>query len=164
MKKISIVVPTYNRPHLLHKCLQSLISQNFNKNEYEIIVVSDGPDETTEEKVSEYKGSLVTIFYCSLPIKQGPAAARNRGWKSAKGILVAFTDDDCIPDDNWLKEIWNFYNHEQNIAYTGKVIVPISKPPTDFELNTSRLEVAEFVTANCICTKESLIKVKGFDE
>ena len=164
MKKISVVVPTYNRPHLLHKCLQSLFNQNFNKNEYEIIVVSDGSDETTEEKVTEYKGSLVTIFYCSLPIKQGPAAARNRGWKSAKGILVAFTDDDCIPDDNWLKEIWNFYNHEQNIAYTGKVIVPISKPPTDFELNTSRLEVAEFVTANCICTKEALIKVKGFDE
>ncbi len=38
MKKVSVVIPTNNRPHLLHKCLQSLISQNFDKNEYEIIV------------------------------------------------------------------------------------------------------------------------------
>lgn len=164
MKKVSVVIPTYNRPDLLHRCLQKLVNQNFEKNEYEIIVVSDGPDETTKLKVSEYKESLVSVLYCSLHNKEGPAAARNLGWKSAKSILVAFTDDDCLPDRNWLSEIWNLYKCEAYIAYTGKVIVPITKPPTDFELNTSKLEVAEFVTANCICTKEALIKVEGFDE
>jgi glycosyltransferase involved in cell wall biosynthesis len=164
MKKVSVVIPTYNRPDLLHRCLQKLVNQTFEKNEYEIIVVSDGPDETTKLKVSEYKGSLVSVLYCSLPFKQGPAAARNLGWKSAKGILIAFTDDDCLADKNWLNEIWNFYNNEAEVAYTGRVIVPISKHPTDFEINASRLETAEFVTANCICTKEALIKVAGFDE
>ncbi len=167
MKKISVVVPTYNRSDLLQKCLQNLVNQSFDKNEYEIIVVSDGPDETTKLKVAEYEGSLAAVLYYSLPQKRGPAAARNLGWRSAKGILITFTDDDCLPDENWLKEIWDFYNQEAHIAhiaYTGKVIVPISKHPTDFELNTSKLEIAEFVTANCICTKETLIKVEGFDE
>lgn len=164
MKKISVVIPTYNRPHLLHRCLQKLVNQNFDKNEYEIIVVSDGPVETIEEKVSEYEESLVSVLFFSLPFKQGPAAARNAGWKFTKGILIAFTDDDCLPDENWLKEIWNLYNNEVHVAYTGRVIVPISEYPTDFEINTSQLETAEFVTANCTCTKETLIKVEGFDE
>jgi len=162
-KKISVVIPTYNRVELLQKCLMNLINQNFDKDAYEIIVVSDGPDERTESKVLELAIQHVILFY-SLPYKQGPAAARNLGWKSAEAKLIAFTDDDCLPDENWLKEIWNYYKHEEYIVYTGKVIVPISKHPTDFELNTSRLETGEFVTANCMCTKQALIKVEGFDE
>jgi glycosyltransferase involved in cell wall biosynthesis len=162
-KKISVVIPTYNRAELLQKCLRNLMNQNFDKAAYEIIVVSDGPDERTESKVLELATEHTILFY-SLPYNQGPAAARNVGWKSAKGEIIAFTDDDCIPDIDWLKEIWNYYKHEDCVVYTGKVIVPISKHPTDFELNTSRLETGEFVTANCICTKQALIKVNGFDE
>ncbi len=159
------MLPTYKRPELLHRCLLNLVNQDFNKNEYEIIVVSDGPDEQTHEKVLEYqRQSAAGILYYSLEYKKGPAAARNLGWRAAKGRLITFTDDDCVPTENWLKEIWNFYNQEKLVAYTGRVIVPTSKPPTDFELNTSRLEVAEFVTANCICTKQALEKVEGFDE
>lgn len=162
--KISVVVPTYKRPHLLHQCLLNLVNQNFDKKEYEIIVVSDGPDELTKEKVLEYQQASAAVIYYSLAYKKGPAAARNFGCQHAKGILIAFTDDDCIPNENWLKHIWDNYNHEDEVVYTGRVIVPISKHPTDFEINTSRLETAEFVTANCICTKHALIKVEGFDE
>ncbi len=162
--KISVVLPTYKRPHLLHHCLLNLVNQNFHKKEYEIIVVSDGPDELTKEKVLEYQRSSAAVLYYSLAYKKGPAAARNFGWQHAKGILVAFTDDDCIPDENWLKHIWDHYKHESEVVYTGRVIVPVAKPPSDFELNTARLETAEFVTANCICTKQALEKVEGFDE
>jgi glycosyltransferase involved in cell wall biosynthesis len=162
-KKISVVIPTYNRVELLLRCLMNLLNQNFDKGAYEIIVVSDGPDERTKSKVLDLAAQYSISFY-SLPYKQGPAAARNVGWKSAKGELIAFTDDDCLPDANWLKEIWNYYKHEEYFVYTGRVIVPISKQPTDFELNTSRLETGEFVTANCICTKQALTKVDGFDE
>ncbi len=159
------MVPTYNREHLLHNCLLNLVNQNFDKKEYEIIIVSDGPDSRTKEKVSEFQqSSAVTLLYHSLDYKKGPAAARNFGWQHAKGILIAFTDDDCIPNENWLQYIWDDYKHEHEAVYTGRVIVPLSKFPTDFELNTSKLETAEFVTANCICTKLALKKVEGFDE
>ncbi len=106
------------------------------------------------------------IFCYSLPFKKGPAAARNAGWKIAKGKLILFTDDDCIPATDWIKNYYNafeFYN-ETIIAFTGKINVPISVTPTDFELNTLHLETADFVTANCACSKTALEKVNGFDE
>lgn len=164
-KKISVVIPTYNRPHLLNNCLQALVNQTLTISNYEIIVVSDGPDMNTENIIRKFRADeYVEIFFYQLPKKQGPAAARNVGWKNANGILIAFTDDDCLPDTNWLLSIWEMYKEETLVAYTGKVTVPIPEKPRDFEMNTAGLETAEFVTANCICTKQSLNKTGGFDE
>ena len=46
--KISVVIPTYHRPALLALCLRALSEQSFNREAYEVIVVSDGPDEVTK--------------------------------------------------------------------------------------------------------------------
>lgn len=81
-----------------------------------------------------------------------------------KGEVVAFTDDDTIMGRNWLRDIWNPYQGDEEIAFAGKVRVPLSEEPTDYELNTANLETAEFITANCACTKQTLIKIGGFDE
>lgn len=163
--KISVIVPTHKRPQLLKNCLLNLCDQTFDSKEYEIITVSDGPDEETAIMVSEFEERQTkNIRFLSLPVKKGPAAARNAGWQSAKGILIAFTDDDCLPDKAWLENIWKHYNDESEIAFTGKVIVPVSQQPTDFELNTKGLETGNFVTANCVCTKATLAIIGGFDE
>ena len=164
-RKISIVIPTYRRPDLLIKCINALVDQSFDKNDYEIIVVSDGPDELTSNAITSLvKPDDLRINYIHLPEKKGPAAARNYGWLNASGQLVAFTDDDCIPDVNWLNTIWESYDGSEELAFSGKVIVPLSENPTDYELNTANLETAEFITANCVCTKQALIKTGGFDE
>ena len=85
---ISVVIATYKRPELLVKCLDCLLLQNFDKNAFEVIVVSDGKDEATELKIEAWKaGSNITLIYNSLENKSGPAAARNFGWKLAKGDL-----------------------------------------------------------------------------
>lgn len=165
--KISIVIPTYNRPALLNKCLGMLTIQVFPKDEYEVIVISDGPDKETKKIVDYFKNNCQNkpvIKYDALPVKKGPAAARNKGWQTASGDLIAFTDDDCIPNIYWLRSIWNSYNQQEEIVFTGKVIVPKPLRPTDYEQNISRLETAAFVTANCFCTRKALEKVNGFDE
>lgn len=163
--KISVVVPTYKRPELLRKCLHQLVNQALEKQQYEIIVVSDGPDTQSQQVVNEQTtNQSANIRFLSLANKKGPAAARNRGWQNADGILIAFTDDDCLPDREWLQNIVNNYKGETKVAYTGKVVVPVSERPTDFELNTKGLETGEFVTANCVLTKATLKMVGGFDE
>ena len=162
---ISVVVPTYNRPQLLKNCLRNLCNQALDQNLYEIIVVSDGPDNETNAMVAQYKMlTKARIHFLSLPTKKGPAAARNLGWQNATGVLIAFTDDDCLPATDWLQSIYRHYKNEVEIAYTGKVIVPVSAKPTDFELNTKGLETGDFVTANCACTKATLDAIEGFDE
>lgn len=162
MIKISVIIPTYQRPELLRKCLHALTKQTFAQESYEVIVVSDGPDETTELAMKEV--SSEQLIYLHTTEKKGPAAARNFGWKHAKGILIAFTDDDTLPDRDWLSSFWQSYNGKNEMAYTGRVKVPLSNSPTDYELNTAGLETAEFVTANCCCTKAALEKTGGFDE
>lgn len=164
---ISVIVPTYKRPRLLLRCLQALTSQVLEKGYYEIIIVSDGPDEKTRDMIMNILSEgMPMVHFHSLPEKCGPAAARNAGWKMAKGELIAFTDDDCIPQPDWLTNAWKIYSKLDlsRVAFSGQTIVPISHPPTDYELNISRLSECEFITANCMCTKKALEQVNGFDE
>jgi len=163
-KKISVVIPTYNRPAHLIKCLQALTQQTLEFCCFEVIVVHDGPDDKScLEEIKNldfpFKFSVFSTDY-----KRGPAAARNLGWLTARNQLIAFTDDDCIPCKKWLTELLAVYHFQAYVAYSGKTIVPISDQPSDFEKNTAGLETADFITANSACTKQALIKVGGFDE
>lgn len=165
---ISVVVPTYKRPRLLMQCLQALSAQDFDTSAFEVIVVSDGPDMLAKQLVLAWKqSSVLQVEYVPLPVKRGPAAARNLGWQCARGTLIAFTDDDCQPDQHWLQQLWSMHVHYRSVslqAYTGRIIVPMPEELTDFALNTALLEQADFVTANCACTKEALLLTGGFDE
>lgn len=166
-KKISVVVPTYRRAALLRNCVRALSVQDLDKNEFEIIVVSDGPDDETRKMLNELVTPLPFVQFISLSHNQGPAAARNAGWRAANAPIIAFTDDDCLPSPSWLSNLYKEYSKlgcPQYLAITGRVIVPVSETPTDYERNTAHLETADFVTANCACTKSALELIDGFDE
>jgi glycosyltransferase involved in cell wall biosynthesis len=166
-KKISVVVPTLKRTALLEKCMSSLCHQNLPLDDFEIIVVSDGPDEDTRLMLNHFTERHPFIQLISLQKHKGPAAARNAGWRAAASPVIAFTDDDCIADPDWLQQIINEYTvrgRPDLFAISGKVVVPLPEQPTDFALNTYRLQTASFITANCACTKKSLELTGGFDE
>jgi len=166
--KISVIVPTYKRPELLLKCLKKLCEQNFAKQLYEVIVVTDGTDIETKSIVNLLwqQHNDFNIYCYSLDEKKGPATARNKGAFLAKGELILFTDDDCLPHENWIQHFWNAYrfNQQKLVAFTGCTKVPCKDCPTDYEKNIAHLETAEFITANCACTKAAFNLVKGFDE
>ncbi len=146
-------------------CLRALLEQSLDKYLFEVIVVSDGPDEETFQCLQPWlKKRRLNLTYLSTPEKKGPAAARNLGWLSARAPLVAFTDDDCLPQKKWLRSFLDTYRGERMIAYTGFTSVPLPPSPTDFALTTAGLQEAEFITANCACTKDALLKCGGFDE
>ncbi|WP_233575583.1 glycosyltransferase family 2 protein [Noviherbaspirillum saxi] len=164
----SIVVPTRGRPQLLNRCLASLALQSFDSERFEIIVVDDGPSEQTRDVVSgwaahsgEKGGPLVTYIPSMGP--HGPAAARNHGWRAARGAIVAFTDDDTIARADWLRNGIQAFADDVH-AVCGRVIMPLEGTPTDYELDAKNLETAEFVTANCFCRRKVLEDLGGFDE
>jgi len=163
--RISVVIPTYKRPELLVKCLNALSKQTLNHREFEIIVVSDGPDRYTETSLKNwnYKKKL-NIRYFHTPARKGPATARNLGWRQSSGSLIAFTDDDCLPAPGWLKAFADAYDDRLVSAFTGKTKVPLQAIQSDFANNTAQLATAEFITANCACSKTALAYLNGFDE
>ncbi len=165
MMKISVVIPTYKRPLLLMECLTALARQHFDRSSFEVLVVSDGPDKFARQLVASWEHTgLLDVTYLPLECHKGPAAARNAGWKLASGELVAFTDDDCVPDEHWLERLWDAHQEYPQAAFAGRLMVPVSATPTDYEWNTAQLENADFVTANCAVPRRQMEKVGGFDE
>src|SRR5258707_2277523 len=90
------MIPTFNGASRIGKCLDTLLPQVAGR-DAEILVVNDGSTDNTAEVVERYSGiRLIT------QANAGPAAARNRGAREARGKIILFTDDDCVPMLDWL--------------------------------------------------------------
>ena len=164
--RVSVVIPTYQRPELLRRCLDALVEQRLDPAWYEIIVVDDGQSDDTEDVVAqlaEQTRGMPELRYLRPEGTRGPAAARNRGWRAARAPVVAFTDDDTVPDADWLRYGVVAMSVDR-AAVWGRIVVPTSAVPTDHEKTTQGLEQAEFVTANCFVRRDALEAVGGFDE
>lgn len=102
------------------------------------------------------------ISYLSNHTLHGPAAARNAGWRFARGQIIAFTDDDCQPATGWLAAGVGAILAGADAA-SGKIIMPIPEVPSDYQKDAAGLATAEFVTANCFYRRSLLEAVGGFD-
>jgi len=116
--EVSVIIPTYNRGHLLGRAIQSVINQTYH--DFEVIIIDDGSADNTKQVVKSFKDER--IVYIRRDINRGAAAARNIGIKKARGEYIAFQDS----DDEWLpekleKQIWVFNNTppEVGVVYTG---------------------------------------------
>ncbi|HZW80951.1 MAG TPA: glycosyltransferase [Candidatus Deferrimicrobiaceae bacterium] len=95
-RSVSIIIPTFNGSARIGYCLDALLKQTAGQNA-EILVVNDGSTDDTAGVVESYSGvRLIT------QANAGPAAARNRGAGEARGTIILFTDDDCVPMPDWL--------------------------------------------------------------
>jgi GT2 family glycosyltransferase len=109
------------------------------------------------------QGSGPRVAYIPSPGPHGPAAARNFGWRAARGEIIAFTDDDTIASADWLENGLRSFNDRVHAVW-GRIVMPLDRTPTDYELDAKGLETAVFVTANCFCRKRVLEQIGGFDE
>src|SRR5258708_7323681 len=95
-QSVSIIIPTFNGAPRIGTCLDALLQQLAGR-DAEILVVNDGSTDNTADVVERYSGiRLIT------QANAGPAAARNRGAREARGKIILFTDDDCVPMLDWL--------------------------------------------------------------
>jgi GT2 family glycosyltransferase len=97
---ISIIIPTFNRPRQLETCLAALAESKYPRECFEVIVVDDGGMADLRPIITAHQESL-QLSLTRQP-RGGPAAARNAGAALAQGALLAFTDDDCLPDPSWI--------------------------------------------------------------
>ena len=58
---ISVIIPTFNQAKFLGRCLRSILDQNVDKNEYEIIVINDGSKDQTSKVLKIYEKEVITI-------------------------------------------------------------------------------------------------------
>ena len=159
--KFSVVIPTYHRNDLLAKCLDCLAPniQTLAAEQYEVIVTDDGFQTTAEEII---KQDYPWVKWVAAP-RKGPAANRNNGAKYAQGEWLVFTDDDCLPDPQWL-EAYRDAMDKISLALEGSI-----HPCGDISLEDDLAECPVNTKGGCfwsanIAIKRSLFEsLGGFD-
>jgi glycosyltransferase involved in cell wall biosynthesis len=93
---LSVVLPTYNRAHLLSRSIASVLNQTYS--DFELLVVDDGSTDATDSVVSGFLDRRIRYVRCDC--NRGPGAARNVGIQIARGTFIAFQDS----DDEWMPD------------------------------------------------------------
>ena len=117
---ISIVIPTRDRPGALDSCLGALAEQTLSPERFEVVVVDDGGVVELGDLVDRHRDSLRISL--NRRVHSGPAAARNAGAEVARGEVLAFTDDDCLPDADWLAAITAAVERSPGSIVGGKTV------------------------------------------
>lgn len=127
--KATVAICTRNRTDDLRRCLDALMQLPDDGQEF--LVIDNCPsDDSTKSLVAAYE----RVTYV-LEVRPGLNIARNRALSEAKNEVVAFTDDDAIPDTNWLRSIVHNFNSPLIMCVTG-LTLPV-------ELETHGQEVFE---------------------
>lgn len=161
---ISVVIASYNRKVSLLQTLAALEAQTLSSNLFEVIVVNDGSTDGTEEVLRIYKNNTSMQFLFLQQSNGGPAAARNKGVAHALGQWIAFTDDDCLPDANWLQTIFSVFSKTNWVGVQGSTftdrdhITPLTHQIDNENGNRS------VPTCNAAYYRKALIAIGGFDE
>lgn len=118
---VSIIIPTYNDWERLSLCLNALSNQTFSKDKFEVIVVNNNP-----YPFDETPANFLVPDNCKIILEEAPGsyAARNAALRIAKGEIIGFTDSDCIPDKNWIKNAVNYLTNNNTCSrIAGKVSI-----------------------------------------
>lgn len=121
MIRISVIIPTYNRRHVLERTLPGVLAQDFPPQDYEVIVVMDGSTDDTAELLRDLKPK------CSLRVLEsqhlGAGAARNLGIRAAVGELVLFLDDDLITTPGLVRQHYSAHAGADPSVVQGRMYI-----------------------------------------
>lgn len=168
--RATVIIPVYNQPEFLAKCLAALAQQTLSRDKFEVLVVDNGSDHSPAEVVSQH-----TFARLLEEAKPGSFAARNTALQVARGEIIAFTDADCVPDPEWLENAIAALDSGDIDVVAGRIDVAIEDParPTTIELFDAairfdqRARVAAtngVVTANLVTRRDIIDAVGPFDD
>lgn len=121
---VSVVICTRNRPKFLEICLRALESVRYPR--FETIVVNNGSTEDDIKAMAARYGAR--YVYVAVP---GLSRARNAGAKASQSDVVAYIDDDAIPEPEWLEKLIEEFRDPKVIVATGRV--ERTEPQTEAE-------------------------------
>jgi GT2 family glycosyltransferase len=171
----SVIVPTRGRPEQLRACLESLCGSDYDRSSLEIVVVDDGgrQQRAVEAAVSSVEGRVRVVLLRTEGL--GPAAARNVGAQRAGGTLLAFTDDDCRVESDWLALLADAVGRSDGGAAGGRTLNGL--PDNRWAVTSQRIvdlvyahyneaaSDAEFLATNNLAVPaDAFQELGGFDE
>jgi glycosyltransferase involved in cell wall biosynthesis len=132
---ISIIISTRNRSDYIQACLKSILANTFKK--FEILLADQSDNNQTKLAVKQLQSSKIRYFKSN---RKGKSIGLNSMIRKARHNILAFTDDDCIVDKNWLQEINIFYKKYPNAAGVFGNVFPYMPQNHKGEFYTSTFE------------------------
>jgi O-antigen biosynthesis protein len=115
--QVTVAVCTYNGSATLGECLEGVAALDYPN--YEVVVVSDGSTDDSVSIAASFDGvRVIETEQCGL------SAARNTAMDAASAEIVAFIDDDAIPDPGWLTHLAASFASSSNVAAGGPNVPP----------------------------------------
>jgi glycosyltransferase involved in cell wall biosynthesis len=131
---LNVIVATHNRGSNLRDLLESLLRcESTNSFHWDVWVVDNNSNDATQEVVKEFNSRDPEHFHYIFERTQGKTYALNRGLRETSGDIIVFTDDDCIPDPSWLKNIAAEFSSNPGLGILGgriELFDPADKPVT----------------------------------
>lgn len=119
---VTVIVPTRDRPQDLAVCLSSLQSQDYPN--FEVIVVDNSSSPSAAPSLATEQSRQGPEVRSVRAERKGLSHARNRGLMEARGEVVAFVDDDAVPDRHWLTELVKGFGADAGVAAVTGLVVP----------------------------------------
>lgn len=152
MPFFSIVLPTYNRAHMLSKAVESVISQTFT--DWELILVDDGSSDNTKELVDSFADSRIRYLYQT---NQERSVARNNGINHAEGEYICFLDSDDYFLEDKLNKIYGqiSVSSEKVVWYDGLITEKNGHcHQMPFPTSKNNVNILEFVVTNNLFSQQ----------
>jgi hypothetical protein len=165
--QIAVVVATFRRPGLIAALLAALEAQTAAAGTFEVVIVDDGSgDETPSVLRRHVEAERLPLRVVLLPTSSGPAHARNAGAAASRAPLIAFTDDDCIPEPGWLGAFLRAFDGAEIAVVQGRTTPPRQEPSPGPWARTIHVDglSALFETCNVAYARRWFDQVGGFDE
>mgnify|MGYP003607058316 FL=1 len=166
MSFFSVIIPSYNRAHIVTRAIDSVLNQSFQ--DFEIIIVDDGSTDDSKNTISAIADSRVKYIYQT---NKGVCAARNNGASNASGNYFVFLDSDDYVTNNWLEDFYSAtLTNASDLVFCDMRLIDMVKKTeriitaTDpHELGISSEE--GMYLAGTFCIKKSFFDtIGGFDE
>ncbi|MGH9028797.1 MAG: glycosyltransferase family 2 protein, partial [Acidimicrobiales bacterium] len=165
LPEVSVCVTTRDRAHLLPRLVEALEAQTLGVSNFEVVVTDDGSvDDTFSVLRNLAESSSLQLRPLRHRSSRGPGAGRNLAWQTARGGIVAFIDDDCVPTPGWLEA----HLQAQTRAEITQGRVEADSPPGQecgpFARSVSVPdENGLYETCNICYRRQWLVKMGGFD-
>jgi glycosyltransferase involved in cell wall biosynthesis len=152
----SVVIPSFDRHGQLEALMERLDAQT--ERDFEVIVVDQSPCRWPNEH--RQRGFQLTYVHTDV---RGAVRARNTGADFASGRVIGFTDDDCLPELDWLQSARRHFEARAIVGLEGAIESDHLGDPDYRPVTNIGFEGIGFMTANLFVLAEAFHRLSGFD-
>lgn len=169
---VSIILPTYNRAHILRKSIDSVLAQTYT--DFELIIIDDCSTDNTKVLIDEYKDERIKYFYSEQNL--GAASARNLGASKASAPYLAFQDSDTVWYPNKLELQLEYFKNHPDVSLvfhsyflegTKRILEPNQDHLSQLNLHNIFLDLLQkplIGTPTILMSIEAFHRLGGFNE